>query len=49
MAIRAANSLGVSGWVRNERDGSVTVEAQVSDIIKEYRAEKRAKKQEEKY
>ena len=30
-AIRAANSLGVSGWVRNERDGSVTVEAQGSD------------------
>ena len=30
-AIRVANSLGVSGWVRNERDGSVTVEAQGSD------------------
>ena len=30
-AIRAANSLGVSGWVRNERDGSVTVESQGSD------------------
>ena len=30
-ALRAANSLGVSGWVRNERDGSVTVEAQGSE------------------
>ena len=30
-AIRAANSLGVSGWVKNERDGSVTVEAQGSE------------------
>ena len=30
-AIRAANSLGVSGWVRNERDGSVTIEAQGSE------------------
>ena len=30
-AIRVANSLGVSGWVRNERDGSVTVEAQGSE------------------
>ena len=27
-AIRAASSLGVTGWVRNERDGSVSMEAQ---------------------
>ena len=31
-AIRAANAFGVSGWVKNERDGSVTVEAQGDDI-----------------
>ena len=31
-AIRAANVFGVSGWVKNERDGSVTVEAQGDDI-----------------
>ena len=31
-AIRAANSLGISGWVKNERDGSVTVEAQGSEV-----------------
>ena len=30
-AIRAANGLGVAGWVRNERDGSVTIEAQGSE------------------
>ena len=30
-AIRAANGLRITGWVRNERDGSVTVEAQGSD------------------
>ena len=29
-ALRAANGLGRTGWVRNEYDGSVTVEAQGS-------------------
>ncbi|MCH5252845.1 MAG: acylphosphatase [Lachnospiraceae bacterium] len=27
-ATQAANSLGVTGWVRNETDGTVTMEAQ---------------------
>ena len=31
-AIRAANAFGVSGWVKNERDGSVTVEAQGDEV-----------------
>ena len=30
-AIRAANGLGIAGWVKNERDGSVTIEAQGSE------------------
>jgi len=29
-AMRAANGFGLTGWVRNEYDGSVTVEAQGS-------------------
>lgn len=29
-AMRAANALGLTGWVRNEYDGSVSVEAQGS-------------------
>ena len=31
-AINAASSLGVTGWVRNERDGSVSMEAQGFDV-----------------
>ena len=30
-AIRAANGFGIAGWVKNERDGSVTIEAQGSE------------------
>jgi len=30
-AYHAANSLGLTGWVRNEPDGSVTVEVQGED------------------
>ncbi|MFT8592599.1 MAG: acylphosphatase [Bifidobacterium sp.] len=30
-AVRVAKRVQVTGWVRNERDGSVTVEAQGSD------------------
>ena len=31
-AINAAASLGLTGWVRNERDGSVSMEVQGLDI-----------------
>ena len=30
-AIRAANGFDIAGWVKNERDGSVTIEAQGSE------------------
>lgn len=31
-AINAASKLGLTGWVRNERDGSVSMEVQGPDI-----------------
>jgi len=31
-ALRAADAYGLTGWVRNEYDGSVTVEAQGSAV-----------------
>ena len=31
-AINAASRLGLTGWVRNERDGSVSMEAQGFDV-----------------
>ena len=30
-AVRVASALGITGWVRNERDGSVSMEAQGSE------------------